>query len=86
MLSNTQNTYEHWYFFVGQRYRIVAGAKFPIKWTAPEAAMYGTFSIKSDVWAYGIFLIELVTYGQIPYPGKCCFVLYFSHCFTSLPS
>jgi serine/threonine protein kinase len=50
-------------------YEAKLGAKFPIKWTAPEAAMYGTFTIKSDVWAYGIFLIELVTYGQIPYPG-----------------
>jgi len=58
---------------VDQCYRNVAGAKFPIKWTAPEAAMYGTFTIKSDVWAYGIFLIELVTYGQIPYPGKRVF-------------
>jgi len=45
------------------------GSKFPIKWTAPEAAMYGKFTIKSDVWAYGILLVELVTYGQIPYPG-----------------
>lgn len=43
------------------------GAKFPIKWTAPEAAMYGKFSIKSDVWSYGILLYELVTYGSIPY-------------------
>ena len=46
------------------------GAKFPIKWTAPEAAMYGKFSIKSDVWSYGILLVELVTHGQVPYPGK----------------
>ena len=58
-------------FLVSECCHNVAGAKFPIKWTAPEAAMYGTFTIKSDVWAYGIFLIELVTYGQIPYPGKC---------------
>eukprot|EP00049_Salpingoeca_infusionum_P023298 m.11367 g.11367 ORF g.11367 m.11367 type:complete len:513 (+) comp5709_c0_seq1:453-1991(+) len=45
------------------------GAKFPIKWTAPEAAMMSKFSIKSDVWSYGILLTELVTYGRIPYPG-----------------
>ncbi|XP_077586862.1 tyrosine-protein kinase Lck [Stigmatopora nigra] len=45
------------------------GAKFPIKWTAPEAINYGTFSIKSDIWSYGIFLTEVITYGRIPYPG-----------------
>ncbi|KAJ8378865.1 hypothetical protein AAFF_G00233670 [Aldrovandia affinis] len=45
------------------------GAKFPIKWTAPEAAMFGRFSIKSDVWSFGIVLTELVTKGRLPYPG-----------------
>uniref|UniRef100_A0A8C6TXU3 Tyrosine-protein kinase n=1 Tax=Neogobius melanostomus TaxID=47308 RepID=A0A8C6TXU3_9GOBI len=45
------------------------GAKFPIKWTAPEAINYGTFTIKSDVWSFGILLTETVTYGRIPYPG-----------------
>ncbi|NXD31287.1 LCK kinase, partial [Spelaeornis formosus] len=46
------------------------GAKFPIKWTAPEAINYGTFTIKSDVWSFGILLTEIVTYGRIPYPGQ----------------
>lgn len=47
----------------------LTGAKFPIKWTAPEAALYGKFTIKSDVWSFGILLTELVTKGRVPYPG-----------------
>lgn len=43
--------------------------KAAIKWRAPEAALHNRFSIKSDVWSFGIFLFELVTHGQEPYPG-----------------
>jgi len=50
-------------------YNARQGAKFPIKWTAPEAAMYGRFTIKSDVWSFAILLVEIFTHGQIPYPG-----------------
>lgn len=50
-------------------YEARVGARFPIKWTAPEAANYSKFSIKSDVWSFGIVITELVTYGRTPYPG-----------------
>uniref|UniRef100_A0A8C7NZT7 Tyrosine-protein kinase n=1 Tax=Oncorhynchus mykiss TaxID=8022 RepID=A0A8C7NZT7_ONCMY len=45
------------------------GAKFPIKWTAPEAINFGSFTIKSDVWSFGILLTEIISYGRTPYPG-----------------
>jgi len=50
-------------------YNAHEGARFPIKWTAPEAALYNRFTIKSDVWSFGILLVELITYGRVPYPG-----------------
>ncbi|XP_017567920.1 tyrosine-protein kinase Lyn-like [Pygocentrus nattereri] len=50
-------------------YSASEGAKFPIKWTAPEAISYGSFTIKSDMWSFGILLYEIITYGKIPYTG-----------------
>jgi fyn-related kinase len=50
-------------------YEAHEGARFPIKWTAPEACLQNKFSIKSDVWSFGILLTEITTFGRIPYPG-----------------
>ena len=55
----------------GSSYEAPDGVRLPshIKWTAPEAARRERrlFSIKSDVWSFGITLIEMVTYGNAPY-------------------
>ncbi|XP_035472765.1 tyrosine-protein kinase FRK isoform X2 [Scophthalmus maximus] len=50
-------------------YEAKEGTKFPVKWTAPEAINDNKFTIKSDVWSFGILLYEIMTFGQMPYPA-----------------
>ena len=44
-----------------------AGGKMPIKWLALECIRHRVFTSKSDVWAYGVTIWELLTYGARPY-------------------
>ena len=41
----------------------------PIRWLSPEALNYGKFSLKSDVYAYGVVIWEIFTFGLQPYYG-----------------
>lgn len=41
----------------------------PIRWSAPEAILYGHFSTKSDVWSFGIVMYETITFGKEVYAG-----------------
>ncbi|CAH8531723.1 unnamed protein product [Schistosoma turkestanicum] len=44
-----------------------SGGRMPIKWLAIESIQDRIFSSKSDVWAYGITLWEMCTFGHRPY-------------------
>uniref|UniRef100_A0AC35FXE4 Receptor protein-tyrosine kinase n=1 Tax=Panagrolaimus sp. PS1159 TaxID=55785 RepID=A0AC35FXE4_9BILA len=41
----------------------------PVRWMAPESLKDGKFTVKSDVWSYGIVIYEMLTLGQQPYAG-----------------
>lgn len=42
---------------------------FPVRWTAPEAMETLRFTVASDVWSFGVVVIELVQDGENPYHG-----------------
>eukprot|EP00062_Callorhinchus_milii_P019430 gi/632973986/ref/XP_007903421.1/ PREDICTED: tyrosine-protein kinase Srms [Callorhinchus milii] len=50
-------------------YQLNVATRIPIKWTAPEVSNFQRYSIKSDVWSFGILLYEIVTKGKAPYEG-----------------
>ena len=42
----------------------------PVYWSAPETLEDTLFSIKSDVWSFGVTLHEVFTKGKRPYEGE----------------
>ncbi|KAK3107410.1 hypothetical protein FSP39_013946 [Pinctada imbricata] len=40
---------------------------YPIRWMAPESLKDRVFTVKSDVWAYGILVWEILNFGMKPY-------------------
>ncbi|XP_029313404.1 LOW QUALITY PROTEIN: receptor-type tyrosine-protein kinase FLT3 [Cottoperca gobio] len=50
-------------------YVVRGNVRLPVKWMAPESTFQGIYTMKSDIWAYGILLWEIFSLGVTPYPG-----------------
>ena len=51
----------------GRTYKTVPGGELPFRWLPPEALEKRRFSEKSDVWAMGVTMWELLSDGNVPY-------------------
>ena len=49
-------------------YRVKGSNKLPVKWSAPEAVFFKRYTLKSDVWSYGMLLYEIWSVGRKPWP------------------
>uniref|UniRef100_UPI00358E9123 tyrosine-protein kinase receptor UFO-like n=1 Tax=Myxine glutinosa TaxID=7769 RepID=UPI00358E9123 len=55
--------------YSGDYYRQGRISKMPVKWIAIESLADRLYTTKSDVWSFGVTMWEIVTRGQMPYPG-----------------
>ncbi|RUS83994.1 hypothetical protein EGW08_008255, partial [Elysia chlorotica] len=55
--------------YTSDYYRIRGSRMLPVRWMSPEAIKYGRFTCESDIWAYGVVLWEIFSFGKQPYYG-----------------
>ncbi|WAR07515.1 ROS1-like protein, partial [Mya arenaria] len=51
-------------------YRKEGEGLLPVRWMSPESLVDGVFTTQSDIWAFGVLMWEVVTFGQQPYPAR----------------
>ncbi|KHJ96877.1 hypothetical protein OESDEN_03148 [Oesophagostomum dentatum] len=54
---------------MGSHYVLKTAVKLPIKWLAPETISTFTFSLKSDVYTFGVLVFEIFANGAEPWDG-----------------
>ena len=59
-------------------YEAKEGTKFPIKWTAPEAALFNRFTIKSDVSIYIHRSFPMIHYSEMCFIPLIGLVVWYS--------
>ncbi|KJH43207.1 SH2 domain protein [Dictyocaulus viviparus] len=55
---------------MGTVYTIRASMRLPIKWLAPETITAYTFSLKTDVFSFGVVVFEIFSDGAEPWEGR----------------
>ncbi len=53
-----------------EAYHRVHDIDLPIRWMSPEIITSTHFTSASDVWAFGVAIFELFSYGDLPYSDK----------------
>lgn len=48
-------------------FRARHGGHIPVRWLAPESLKFGAYTHKTDVWAFGVLMYEILSDGTRPY-------------------
>ena len=59
------------YLEAGKDQHVASGSKrFPVRSMAPESLVSNAFSLKTDVWAFGVTMWEVASFGETPYKAE----------------
>ena len=53
--------------YLTEYYRRTGTGMLPLRWMAPESLFDGIYNAKTDIWMFGMLMIEMFTYGELPW-------------------